>query len=65
MLSLGSTGFTTVEEMGNTLNEGGNPQLCSGIAFKTFEKVDEETGDREEASRAADAAFEACMDLTS
>jgi len=51
--------------MGNTLNAGGNPQLCSGIAFRTFGHVEDSTGSSELAQTAADAAFEACMDLTS
>ena len=41
ILSLGSTGFTTVEEMdGNTLNAGGDTQLCSGIAFRTYDGLE-------------------------
>jgi hypothetical protein len=57
MLSLGSTGFTTVEE-----NVSYEPYECARVAIVTHDFVMSlPWGDMESASEAADSAYEDCM----
>ena len=60
MLSLGSTGFTTVEETGSS-DSNDCEQLCTGIAIDVFDGAIDRGETRDRASFFADLAYASCM----
>jgi hypothetical protein len=58
MLSLGSTGFTTVEE---DLSSPDCEQLCSQVAIDVHDGAMERTNDMSQANFYANLAYASCM----